>query len=187
MALVLIKEDGTVVAGANSYASAADGDAYHDGHLYASKWTAATTAQKEAALVMATRLIDAYVQFNGRKATDSQALQWPRAGCPDVDAPSRGLVLRFLGSVTAGCIDPTVVPAGVVAATCEEARLLLGGDLSVAPMGQGLKSSHVGDSVLVFDVLRPPPVLGRVAAAMLGKFGVVLRDGGQFVVNLGRA
>jgi len=186
MSLVLVKETGLGLSMANSYANAADGDAYHDGHLYATAWTGASAAQKDAALVMATRMIDAYVQFNGRKATDSQALQWPRAGCPDVDSPSRGLVLRFLGSVTAGCIDPTLVPGGVVRATCEEARLLLGGDLTAAPMGQGLKSSHVGDSVLVFDVLRPVPVLGRVAGAMLAKFGVVLRDGGQFVVNLAR-
>ena len=72
--------------------------------------SAASAAQKDAALalVMATRLIDASVQFNGRKASDCQALQWPRAGCPDVDSPSHGLVLRFLGSVTAGCIEPTV-------------------------------------------------------------------------------
>ena len=40
MSLTLIKEDGTGKADANSYASVADGDAYHDGHLYATAWTA---------------------------------------------------------------------------------------------------------------------------------------------------
>jgi hypothetical protein len=35
MSLILVKETGLVVANANSYASAADGDAYHEGHLYA--------------------------------------------------------------------------------------------------------------------------------------------------------
>ena len=39
MSLTLIKEDGSGLANANSYASAADGDAYHDGHFYASTWT----------------------------------------------------------------------------------------------------------------------------------------------------
>ena len=187
MPLTLIKETGLGLSTANSYANAADGDSYHDGHLYATAWTGATTAKKEAALVMATRLIDSYVQFHGRKATDAQALQWPRAGCPNVGSPSRGLVLRFLGGVSSMAWDPTVIPPLLVAATCEQARLLISADLSTAPLGQGLKSSHVGDVVTVFDVLRPPPVLGRVAAAMLGKLGVVLRDGGQFVVNLGRA
>ena len=67
MALTLIKEDGTGLANANSYASAADGDTYHAGHYYASVWTSATTGNKEIALVMATRLIDASYQFNGFK------------------------------------------------------------------------------------------------------------------------
>ena len=58
MALVLIKEDGTGLVNANTYASVADGDAYHEAHLYATAWTAATTPNKEAALAMATRLID---------------------------------------------------------------------------------------------------------------------------------
>ena len=48
MALTLIKEDGTGRADANSYASVADGNAYHDGHLYASAWTGAGDDQKAA-------------------------------------------------------------------------------------------------------------------------------------------
>ena len=39
MALTLIKEDGSGMADANCYADVADGDAYHEGHLYASAWT----------------------------------------------------------------------------------------------------------------------------------------------------
>src|SRR6185436_6166277 len=85
MALVLIKEDGTGKVDANAYANAADGDSYHDGHLYASAWTAATTGNKEKALVLATRLIDAQVQFNGFRRFNAQALQWPREKCVDPD------------------------------------------------------------------------------------------------------
>jgi len=54
MALTLVKETGTGLSNANSYADAAEGDAYHEGHLYASSWTGASTGTKEAALVMAT-------------------------------------------------------------------------------------------------------------------------------------
>ncbi len=43
---------------ANSYCSRADGDAYHEAHLYASAWTGATADQKDAALFWATRLLD---------------------------------------------------------------------------------------------------------------------------------
>ena len=76
MALVLIKEDGTGLPDANSYADAADADAYHEAHLYAAAWKAASAANKEMALVMATRLIDCSYQFNGFKSVDAQSLQW---------------------------------------------------------------------------------------------------------------
>lgn len=74
MALVLIKEDGTAKADANAYANAADGDAYFEGHLYATAWTGATAGQKDAALVMASRVIDAEYQFHGRRVSESQAM-----------------------------------------------------------------------------------------------------------------
>jgi hypothetical protein len=54
MPLTLIKEDGTGLVDANSYASAPDGDAYHDGHLYATAWTGATLANKEKASINST-------------------------------------------------------------------------------------------------------------------------------------
>jgi hypothetical protein len=88
MALILVKEDGTGKVDANAYASVADGDAYHEAHLYASAWTAATTGYKEKALVFATRLIDAECHFNGVRAHETQALQWPREGCHDPDGGS---------------------------------------------------------------------------------------------------
>ena len=46
MALTLIKEDGTGKSDANAYADAADGDAYHEGHLYASAWTGASAGDQ---------------------------------------------------------------------------------------------------------------------------------------------
>src|SRR5262245_759834 len=126
MALTLIKEDGTGKVDANSYASAVDGDAYHDGHLYATAWTAATLANKEKALVLATRLIDSQFQFNGVKANEAQALQWPREACLDPDAPK-------------GWTESDVVPTCVCDATCEMARELLIVDRTAAPVGEGLR------------------------------------------------
>jgi len=78
MALTLIKEDGTGRTDANSYATVAEADSYFEAHLYAAAWTAATAATKASALVMATRLVDSQYQFNGYRAHDTQALQWPR-------------------------------------------------------------------------------------------------------------
>ena len=88
MALVVVKEDGSGRADANSYAAVAEADAFFEGHLYASAWTGATAGNKSAALVMATRLIDSQFQFNGSRTNEGQALQWPRAGCLDPDRRS---------------------------------------------------------------------------------------------------
>ena len=104
MALILIKETGAGLANANAYANAADGDAYHDGHLYATAWTAASAANKDAALVMATRLIDAQFQFDGGKVNETQALQWPRENCHDPDAEGWG----------GGTVASNVVPKPVI-------------------------------------------------------------------------
>src|SRR5438067_8742813 len=142
MALVLVKEDGTGLANANSYASAADGDAYHDGHYYAATWTGTTTGNKEKALVMATRLIDASYQFIGFKNGTVQALQWPRRGAVDPDR----FHLRFsvtsvaiLASQVGPFFDYTKVPKLLVDAVCEQARELLLLDRTAAPEGEGLK------------------------------------------------
>src|ERR1043165_8126126 len=103
MALVLVKEDGSGKADANSYAAVADGEAYHEGHLYAADWTASTAEKKAAALAMATRLIDTFFLFRGLKGRAQQALQWPRVSVIDLDS----------GQALDG------VPAALVAATAE--------------------------------------------------------------------
>ena len=137
MALTLIKEDGT----GRSDANAADGDAYHDGHLYATAWTAATAAKKDAALVMATRLIDAQFQFDGGKLNEAQALHWPRDNCHDPDADGWG----------GGTVASNVVPKPVVEATCEMARELLIVDRTASPAGEGLKYQNVGTTQTGYD------------------------------------
>lgn len=166
MALVLIKEDGTGKVDANSYASAADGDAYHDGHLYAAPWTAASLANKEAALVFATRLIDSQYLFGGVKTTEAQALQWPREGCRDLDA----------GRWSGGVVKSNVLPKAVVQATCEMARELLILDRTGAPPGEGLKYFNVGGDQTGYDKNDRRPIISHVAQAMLAKLGSLLKS-----------
>jgi hypothetical protein len=185
MALTLVKEDGSGLANANSYAAATDGDAYHDGHLYATAWTGATTGTKEKALVMATRLIDSQFQFNGWKRMTSQALQWPRRLCrnpDDLDGVIAGLVL-----LQGPFLDETKVPAVVLNATCEMARELLKADRTDDPDGEGLQSIRIeGALTLDFDAKDRQPAVTRLVQAMLSKFGEYLSQGGG-VVRLVRA
>ena len=187
MALTLVKEDGTGKVDANSYASVADGDAYFEGHLYATAWTAATSGTKAAALVMATRLVDTQVQFNGYKAHETQALQWPRERCPD---PDRNAVSSSLQSPLLSSFVPNdEVPAGVASAVCEMARELLIVDRTAAPPGEGISSTQTSSathdsaggsssqSSTSYSKEDTRPIMSRVAQAMLAKYGALIQGG----------
>ena len=172
MALTLIKEDGTGKVDANSYADVADGNSYHDGHLYATAWTGASDDQKAVALVMASRLIDAEYQFNGTRTNAVQGLQWPRAKCPEPDAIH--VPLAVLLPIPSDYVRYDSVPKAVVQATCEMARELLIADRTVAPAGEGLKYQIVGSTQTGYDKTDRRPVISPVAQAMLDKFGSLI-------------
>ena len=178
MALTLIKEDGTGRIDANSYASATDGDAYHAGHLYATSWTGATADNKAAALVMASRVIDAEFQFNGVKTSAAQALQWPRSDCRDPDAVAT--------SAAAGVVASNVVPKGVTDATCELARELLLLDRTAAPPGEGISSDWTSTAGKKYSKTDVRPILPRLVQSLLAKYGNPMSRGGG-VVKLVRA
>ena len=200
MALTLIKEDGTGRTDANSYATAAEADAYFEGHLYASAWTAATATTKASALVMATRLVDSQYQFNGFRAHDTQALQWPRERWPDPD-PDRNLVTAStLSPMLTNFVPSTAVPQGVAAAVCEMARELLIVDRTASPPGEGIDSvatahathaatgtgSDSTSSTTKYDKSDTRRIISRVAQAMLSKYGALI-EGGSGSVRLVRA
>jgi Putative DnaT-like ssDNA binding protein len=172
MALTLIKEDGTGRADANSYADLTDGNAYHDGHLYASAWTAATDIQKTVALVMASRLIDAEYQFNGTRTNAAQSLQWPRAQCPDPD--NVRVPISVLLPIPGDYVEYDKVPNAVVQATCEMARELLVTDRTSAPVGEGLNYYNVGTTQTGYDKTDRRPIISQVAQAMLAKYGSLI-------------
>ena len=170
MALTLIKEDGTGKTDANSYADVADGNAYYDGHLYATAWTGAGDDQKAVALVMASRLIDAEFQFNGTRTNAVQGLQWPRARCPEPDAIH--VPLQVLLPIPSDFVRFDSVPKAVVQAACEMARELLIADRTTAPAGEGLKYYNNAGVQTGYDKTDRRPVLSRVAMVMLAKYGV---------------
>src|SRR2546422_8439109 len=164
MPLTLIKETGAGLANANSYANAADGDAYHDAHLYATTWTSATNANKEKALVMATRLLDAHYLFFGTRLLKPQALMWPRWGVPDPDHASGR---DFL--------DETQIPVNLLNATCELARELLLLDRTAAPDGEGLaQAGIVGGLNVTFDKRDTRPVISHETRKLLSKLGYII-------------
>lgn len=64
-------------ADANSYGTEAEADDYFETRLHSEAWDAADT---EAALINATRLLDAYICWTGSAVDAVQALAWPRTG-----------------------------------------------------------------------------------------------------------
>ncbi len=174
MSLTLIKEDGTGKTDANSYADVADGDAYHAGHLYATAWTAATTEKKTAALVMASRVIDAEYQFGGVKTLDSQALLWPRYRCLDPDRDPMVRVGRL--TIWENWLPENLVPKNVVAATCELARELIIVDRTAAPAGEGLKYYNDAGKQTGYDKTDTRPVIPPMVQALLARYGTLIKS-----------
>ena len=156
MALVLVKEDGTGLATANSYANSTDGDSYHDGHSYATDWTGATSGVKEAALVHATRLLDNYVRFEGKKTSDTQALEFPRF---DIVDNSGYLIVS------------TTIPSKIIDATCELARWVIASDRTAEPGEKGFTQLSAGSLSMTVDPGDRKAVIPDVVLKMISAFG----------------
>ena len=123
---------------ANSYATVAEADTYHETHLYMSVWENADTDQKTIALIWATRLLDEQNDWIGEKASAAQALRWPRSYAEDADGYP---------------IDAATIPNGIKNATAELARHLLVKD-RLQEMDEnvaGLKSVEAGSVAVEFS------------------------------------
>ena len=81
MAFTFTVEDGSVVDGANSYATIAEADDYYavDSNFFAT-WDALADADKEKLLAWGTRILDQRVRWNGSKTDTTSSLRWPRSG-----------------------------------------------------------------------------------------------------------
>lgn len=98
--MALVVEDGTGIAGAESYASVADTDAYWQNRShssYSSAWAAATTEEKEGALREASAYLDAVygLKFRGYAASSDQGRAWPRVEALD----NKGFAIEGLPAV----------------------------------------------------------------------------------------
>lgn len=105
--MALVVEDGSVVTGANTYASIATVDAYHAA-LGQSTWTG-DDADKETAILRAMRYLE-NLSWNGVKTSQSNPLSWPRYDAYDRDG------VEYASNI---------VPTAVVNALCEAALIEL--------------------------------------------------------------
>ena len=84
MAFNFIVEDGSGVAGANSYVTVEEAtDILIPNFRDSAVWDQLDTDQREKLLVLATSYIDENYFFHGSKADRNQSLRWPRKGMRD--------------------------------------------------------------------------------------------------------
>ena len=102
-------------ASANTYVTLAVADQYQDDRPPAgTTWSGATDAEKNAALLWATTLLDALVEWTGWPAVaTTQALLWPRTG---------------MWSRNGVAVPITIIPVELEEACAEYARQLLADD-----------------------------------------------------------
>lgn len=156
MAITLVAEDGTGLTNANTYISLADADTYFEAHVYSSGWDAASDANKNIALAMATRLLDAYFAFEGRKIGDTQALEFPRFEIKDRSG--------FL-------IQSTTIPQALKNVTAEYAQFLIASDRTADATGKGFKLLKAGSLTMQPDTGDKPPVFPDVVVQLINFLG----------------
>jgi len=137
MPLVVIATPGA--SDANSYVTLDEAKAYMASNLYTTEWDALTDAQRNEAIVMATRLLDADKwPWTGAAATSTQALGFPRIG---------------MLSRNNFPIPVNVIPQELKDATCEFARQLAQTDRQSDndPVRQGISSVRAGSVSVSFS------------------------------------
>lgn len=126
--MAFVAEDGTGLSNANSYTSVAFADDYFTDRGN-TVWSAATTGQKQAALVRATDWVEKRFgrRFRGYKRSKTQSLEWPRLDAFDND--------DFL---LAGAEDN--IPRQLLKAVCEYAVRALSATLGPDNANVGIDS-----------------------------------------------
>ena len=102
-------------ANANSYLTLAAAQTIVDGFVEdadVTAWASATTDQKNRALVTATQRLDRE-RYLGARATDTQALQWPRTGVRKPDTYINTYTVGFPFRITTDYYTDTEIPTQI--------------------------------------------------------------------------
>jgi len=127
-------------ASANSYLTLAAAQEIIDGFVQdadVTAWASATTDQKNRALFTATQRLDRE-RFLGARATDTQALQWPRTGVRKPDTYINTYAVGFPFRITTDYYTDTEIPQQV-----QYAQVVLATYLNNNPDGIGLSGLRI--------------------------------------------
>lgn len=107
-------------ASANSYLTLAAAELIIEGFVQdddVTAWATATNDQKNRALYTATQRLDRE-RFLGARATDTQALQWPRTGVRKPDTYINTYAIGFPFRITTDYYTDTEIPSQIKQAQC---------------------------------------------------------------------
>jgi hypothetical protein len=161
----LVLEDGSGLSNSNSYASVAEADAILDPQNNTTTWDALDDATKSNLLIWSTRLLDQHLRWTGTRATEDQALRWPRYGVYDRDGYQ---------------YDSDIVPQPVKDATAELARYLASEDRTVEDETRGYRRLKAGSVEMEIDRLDRTKVLPDSVLAIVGWLGEAVEQQGRF-------
>lgn len=162
--MALTVEDGSVVTGAESLASVADADAYHDKRGNTA-WAALATPAKEANLRKGTDyLVQNYrSRWKGYRVSALQVLDFPRYGIYMEEFLRDGL------GATPYLVADNIVPTEVKNAVCELALRAIDGELS-ADLTPSVVSETVGPISTTYNQTDPQYTRYRAVDNMLTPF-----------------
>jgi hypothetical protein len=113
MAIVIVATPGA--ANANSYLTLAEAQAIIDGFVQdadVQHWGSGNTDSRNRALFTATQRLDRE-RFLGARATDTQALQWPRTGVRKPDTYINTYAVGFPFRITTDYFTDTEIPTQI--------------------------------------------------------------------------
>lgn len=152
--MAFVVETGSVVAGATSYVTTDEADAFFEDRADAG-WAAITDdAQKEAALIKACEYMQAKyrMRWEGSRIDANQRLDWPRRGVPVPDFFDPFYRNR---NVPPEFYDTYFVPTGTIPNEVKQAQMLLARQVMTAaglatnslqtPLGRVTKREKVGE------------------------------------------
>jgi len=148
-------------ASANSYITLSDAQAIVDGMVEdadVTAWGSATDDQKNRALYTATQRLDRE-RFLGAKATDTQALQWPRTGVRKPDTYVNTYATGFPFRISEDYFTDTEIPDQV-----KRAQVVLAVYLNNNKDGIGLSGLEDYKNVQIGGLNVTPDKTGAVGA-----------------------
>lgn len=161
MAVTLTVENGTGLTNANTYLSLADAVAYFNNRNDTS-FNGATPDQGAGALVRAAQGMDYWLngRWYGRRATQAQALDWPRIGVVDSDCYP---------------IAKNIIPQKIKNAQCEIAKIELSTPFIQQQVSRddAVQSESVGPISITYKATAPSITYWPMIIAMLKDFAVI--------------